>query len=498
MRATMLVVSILLTSFFATAQDADVPLRNWTMPAYASTSADGIRTMTDATPPRAFVGVVPCRVADTRGNGAPIQGGIFGNSEARNWTIWGVCGIPVEADAISVNFTVVSAPATPQGGFLLAWPTGLPPASPTALMTYGPGVTVISNAAIIPLSNGAGQLTVNASHSTHIIMDVNGYFSDRLTSTSNGFRLESTGSGATASFQNTNTGCTNPGCAISAITNTVSDGKAIGGQAPTGGNHSAGVWGRQGGPLFLQTAYGGAGVRGESHSLGVLGITNTEVAFGVGASGSLLNANGSAALAEGYLGYYTGASYGVYSAGNTHVQGTFTAAVNKAFVQPHPHDASKEIQYISLEGPHSEVYFRGTAQISRGVTRIPIPEHFRFVADGSTFSTLVTPVGRMATVAVLSEGPGGITVEASRDVKIHYVVYAEREAVRNPDPIVENIHFRPNPNTDFLAHLPDTFVKLLIDNGTLNPDRTVNQETVRRLGWERTEGAPLRASAPSP
>jgi hypothetical protein len=83
-------------------------------------------------------------------------------------------------------------------------------------------------------------------------------------------------------------------------------------------------------------------------------------------------------------------------------------------------------------------------------------------------------------------------------VRIHYVVYAERAAVRNPDPIVENVHFRPNPNTDFLAHLPDTFVRLMIENGTLNPDRTVNQETVRRLGWKMGSQAPLRASATAP
>ena len=491
MRTTMLCLSTLLASTLSLGQDLDVPLHNWTVPPFTQSSTGGIHAMTDATPPRAFVAIVPCRIADTRGNGAPIQGGIFANSEARNWSVWGSCGIPISADAISVNFTVVSPPGTPQGAFLLAWPTGSPPVSPTALITYGPGVTVISNAAIVPLSIGGGQLTINVSHSTHIIMDVNGYFSETLGNQSAGFRLENAGFGATASFQNSDTGCSGT-CAVSGITNSISSGRAIGGLAPTGTTNSAGVYGRQGGQFFMPTAYGGAGIRGESHSLGVLGITNTQVAFGVGASGSLLNSNGTAALAEGYLGYYTGSSFGVYSYGNAHVQGTLTATT-KSFVQPHPHDASKEIQYVSLEGPHSEVYFRGTAQISQGVTRIAIPDHFRFVADAATYSTLVTPVGGMATVAVLSEGPNGITVRASRNVKIHYVVYAEREAVRNPDPIVENIHFRPNPKTDFLGHLPDSFVDLMISNGTLNPDRTVNQETVRRLGWEVSSDAPLRA-----
>jgi hypothetical protein len=82
---------------------------------------------------------------------------------------------PVGARAVSVNFTVVSPPGTPQGAFLLAWATGSPPANPVAIMTYGPGSTVISNSAIVPL-NDLGQMTVNVSHSTHIIMDVNGFF----------------------------------------------------------------------------------------------------------------------------------------------------------------------------------------------------------------------------------------------------------------------------------------------------------------------------------
>ena len=76
-------------------------------------------------------------------------------------------------------------------------------------------------------------------------------------------------------------------------------------------------------------------------------------------------------------------------------------------------------------------------------------------------------------------------VQASRNVKVHYVVYAEREAVRNPDPIIENVHFRPDPERDFLAHLPDSFRQLMIQNGTLNADGTVNMETAKRLGWDK-------------
>jgi hypothetical protein len=148
---------------------------NWPAPATWSphSVSRGLSTMGAVTSPFPFIGLDPCRVADTRGNGAPIQGGIFANSEARNWTVSGICGIPSGAGAISVNFTVVAAGGIPAGSFLLAWPTGSPPVQTTAIMTYGPG-QIISNAAIVPLSSG--QLTVNVSGSTHIIMDVNGYY----------------------------------------------------------------------------------------------------------------------------------------------------------------------------------------------------------------------------------------------------------------------------------------------------------------------------------
>jgi len=101
-------------STFTFAQD--IPLTNWTVPPYHSggSSSAGITTMTDVTPPRAFVGIQPCRVADTRGNGAPIQGGIFPNSGLRTWDLTGICGLPAGTEAISANFTVVAATGIPQ------------------------------------------------------------------------------------------------------------------------------------------------------------------------------------------------------------------------------------------------------------------------------------------------------------------------------------------------------------------------------------------------
>ena len=124
----------------------------------------------------------------------------FPNSGLRTGTS-PASGIPAGADAISVNFSVVSTAATPLGAFLLAWPTGQAP-PPTAIMTYGPGATIISNAAIVPLGP-SDELQVNVSHSTHVVMDVNGSFSDLIETGANFLRLVNTNpGGATAAFGN--------------------------------------------------------------------------------------------------------------------------------------------------------------------------------------------------------------------------------------------------------------------------------------------------------
>ena len=98
-------------------------IENWSAPAtWSPTKSHGGLTTQDLTNPLPFSALAPCRILDTRGNGAPIQGGRFtGGSDVRNYAVSGICGIPVTAYALSLNFTVIS-PSAP--GFLLAWPTG--------------------------------------------------------------------------------------------------------------------------------------------------------------------------------------------------------------------------------------------------------------------------------------------------------------------------------------------------------------------------------------
>jgi hypothetical protein len=160
---------------------SDIPLTNWPTPPFwaagvpAPEGEDSLEKAGIPSPPLPFVAVPPCRVADTRGNGAPIQGGAFtGPADVRNWTVIGACGIPAGAEAVSANFTVVGPAAA---GFLVAWPMGgaVPPVS---VLNFNAGQTV-ANAAIVPL--GTGAMTVNVSASTHVILDVNGYFGGAVT-----------------------------------------------------------------------------------------------------------------------------------------------------------------------------------------------------------------------------------------------------------------------------------------------------------------------------
>jgi hypothetical protein len=364
----------------------------------------------------------------------------------------------------------------------------------------------LGSGTIAPLSE-AGAITVRlntaaAGQGAQLVIDVTGYFAQVL-KPGNYFHVGgNVPGGAVAGFVNGNTSSA-LGAGISTQTQTSGDGSAgiVGFAFGTAGNifggkfltyskaaNSAGVKGVSGngdplGDTMTCDPCFTAGVRGvDSGSLGNFGRGVMGVSRNAGVHGVLLASSGTAVNTDAYLGYFNGASWAGYFFGNTHVAGTFTAST-KSFVQPHPTDPAKEIRYVSLEGPQADVYLRGTTQVSRGVTRIPIPEHFRFVADPATYSTLVTPVGRMATVAVLSEDETGIVVEASRDVKIHYVVYAERSAVKVGDPITENIHFRPGSESDLVAHLPESYRRLMIQNGTLKEDGSVNRETAERLGW---------------
>ena len=149
---------------------------NWPAPAYFTPPAGphvaGSRQALAAAPSALpFVAVTPCRMVDTRGN-APLTGGFLPAATVRTYTLTGVCNIPPDAKAISLNATAVR-PVGP--GYLTLWPAGsaFPPVSTLNFV----GNDIVANAAVVPLS-ASGQVSVAFGGSGgDFILDTNGYYS---------------------------------------------------------------------------------------------------------------------------------------------------------------------------------------------------------------------------------------------------------------------------------------------------------------------------------
>jgi DNA-binding beta-propeller fold protein YncE len=128
----------------------------------------------DGTPvvPQQFVPLSqPCRAVDTRpnqGGGGPIQGGT-----SQNFAISGEggCAVLPSAAVYSMNVTVV--PSTGTLGYLTVWPAGQP--RPVASTLNSVDGRIKANAAIVPAGAG-GDISIYATDTTNVIVDVNGYF----------------------------------------------------------------------------------------------------------------------------------------------------------------------------------------------------------------------------------------------------------------------------------------------------------------------------------
>ena len=121
-----------------------------------------------------FFPVTPCRIADTREFGGKT--GSFGppailSRTTREFNIPGSsCGIPNSAVAYSLNVTAV-----PHGylGWLTVFPTGQ--AQPVVSTLNALDGYITANAAIVPAGT-AGYISVFASDTTDVLVDINGYF----------------------------------------------------------------------------------------------------------------------------------------------------------------------------------------------------------------------------------------------------------------------------------------------------------------------------------
>ncbi len=214
--------------------------------------------------PLPLVAVTPCRVMDTRPEYAQFGfNGVFGlpafaAGQQRDVPIpLSNCGIPASARAYSLNITVV--PLGPLQ-YLAAYPAGSAKPNVSTLNSFDG--KVVANAAIVP-AGVAGSISVYTTESTHVIIDINGYFTDAGITGPTG----PTGPQGTAGIPGP-TGNFGPAGA----TGPTGAAGPAGPQGPTGANGTTGP----AGPTGLQGttgAVGGTGPAGATGTTGANGAT---------------------------------------------------------------------------------------------------------------------------------------------------------------------------------------------------------------------------------
>jgi hypothetical protein len=125
--------------------------------------------------PTTFTSTTPFRFLDTRDpvrasvnagtRGEPLQAG-----QVLEVPVAGLRGIAADATGLSLNLTITDPEGT---GFLTAWPCGPLPLASTANFRRG---EIVANAAQLPLS-ADGSLCIFSPVTTHVVIDVNGWWS---------------------------------------------------------------------------------------------------------------------------------------------------------------------------------------------------------------------------------------------------------------------------------------------------------------------------------
>jgi hypothetical protein len=123
--------------------------------------------------PYQYFSVTPCRVVDTRGANGTNSGPALGPGVTRDFQIRGRCGVPLSAQAVSINVTVVSPSS---GSWLAIWPSGSPRPL-VSTINFDASSGALANGAIASLSQNTNDLSVfNVDGSVHVLIDVSGYF----------------------------------------------------------------------------------------------------------------------------------------------------------------------------------------------------------------------------------------------------------------------------------------------------------------------------------
>ena len=123
--------------------------------------------------------LTPARLADTRPTGETIDDdgektGIVTSASPLHVNVANRGGVPTDTRTVVLNVTAVGPAA---GGFLTVHPC-LPTTPLASNLNYTTGVTAAN--LVISQIDGSGEVCIYTSQSTHLIVDVVGYFSDEL------------------------------------------------------------------------------------------------------------------------------------------------------------------------------------------------------------------------------------------------------------------------------------------------------------------------------
>lgn len=118
-----------------------------------------------------FYPVAPCRMSDSRNAAGAFGGPILGAGQSRAYAPTATpCGVAASASAYVLNATVVPSAAL---SYLTVWPAGSGRPLVSTLNSFDGSIT--ANALIVPAGTGGG-ISSFVTDSTHLILDISGYF----------------------------------------------------------------------------------------------------------------------------------------------------------------------------------------------------------------------------------------------------------------------------------------------------------------------------------
>jgi hypothetical protein len=126
-------------------------------------------------PPLPLTAMNPCRIVDTRNAPGPFGGPALVANATRTFSIpSGPCaGIPSDASAYSLNFTVIGGSGVFTNAFLTAWSTGN--SQPTVSTLNFNANQLEANAAVVPAGT-SGSINVFVNAPGNLLIDINGYY----------------------------------------------------------------------------------------------------------------------------------------------------------------------------------------------------------------------------------------------------------------------------------------------------------------------------------